>query len=154
MKFYSTLAWSLLVLSILAWLSGTLALERALVEVVIYEHSSGGDYTTYTYELEGTFSNAGAATSAEGDILEVRAVSFLLSNTDRFSLTSTYKHLQARKISAPTRVSLCGFVYLDSLHANILVVDLRIYFLRAIFDGLRASIFDLFTQRRSKTSHA
>lgn len=90
MKFYSTLARSLLVLSILAWLSGTLALERALVEVVIYEHSSGGDYTTYTYELEGTFSNAGAATSAEGDILEVRAVSFHLSNTGRFSL-NTYK---------------------------------------------------------------
>lgn len=72
MKIYSTLAWSLLVL-FHAWPpSVTLALERALVEVVIYEHSSEGDYTTYTYELEGTFSNAGAATSAEGDILEVR----------------------------------------------------------------------------------
>lgn len=71
MKFYSALAWSLLALCFHAWLSVTLALEKALVEVVIYEHSSGGDYTTYTYELEGTFSNAGAATSAEGDILEV-----------------------------------------------------------------------------------
>ncbi|KAJ7387472.1 E3 ubiquitin-protein ligase znrf3 [Desmophyllum pertusum] len=71
MKFYSALAWSLLALCFHAWLSVTLALEKALVEVVIYEHSSGGDYTTYTYELEGTFSNAGAATSAEGDILEM-----------------------------------------------------------------------------------
>ena len=73
MKIYSVLAWSLLLL-FHAWPSVTLALERALVEVVIYEHSSGGEYTTFTYELEGTFSNAGAATSAEGDILEVRAV--------------------------------------------------------------------------------
>lgn len=74
MKIYSALTWCSLVL-FHAWPSVTLAaLERALVEVVIYEHSSGGDYTTYTYELEGTFSNAGAATSAEGDILEVRIV--------------------------------------------------------------------------------
>ena len=74
MNIFSALAWPLLVL-LHAWPSVTLALEKALVEVVIYEHSSGGDYTTHTYELEGKFSNAGAATSAEGDILEV---SFLL----------------------------------------------------------------------------
>ena len=70
MKISTALAWSLLVL-FHAWPTVTLALEKALVEVVIYEHSSGGDYTTHTYELEGTFSHAGAATSAEGDILEV-----------------------------------------------------------------------------------
>lgn len=74
MKILSALAWSLFVL-LHAWPGVTLALEKALVEVVIYEHSSGGDYTTHTYELEGKFSNAGTATSAEGDILEV---SFLL----------------------------------------------------------------------------
>lgn len=72
MKKHTALTWALLLLNFHAWLSSTLALERALVEVVIYEHSSGGDYTTYTYELEGSFSNAGTATSAEGDILEVR----------------------------------------------------------------------------------
>lgn len=79
MKILSALAWSLFVL-LHAWPGVTLALEKALVEVVIYEHSSGGDYTTHTYELEGKFSNAGAATSAEGDILEV---SFLLLNVQR-----------------------------------------------------------------------
>ena len=45
-------------------------LQTASVEVVIYENT-GQDYTTYTYELKGTFSKAGAATSAEGDILQV-----------------------------------------------------------------------------------
>jgi E3 ubiquitin-protein ligase ZNRF3 len=44
--------------------------QTASVEVVIYE-STGHDYTTYTYELKGSFSKAGAATSAEGDILQV-----------------------------------------------------------------------------------
>lgn len=46
------------------------ASQTASVEVVIYENT-GQDYTTYTYELKGTFSKAGAATSAEGDILQV-----------------------------------------------------------------------------------
>ena len=72
MKNYSVRSWPLQLLLFLACWSVTLALERALVEIVIYEHSSGGDYTTYTYELEGSFSNAGTATSAEGDVLEVR----------------------------------------------------------------------------------
>lgn len=44
--------------------------QTASVEVVIYENT-GHDYTTYTYELKGSFSKAGAATSAEGDILQV-----------------------------------------------------------------------------------
>lgn len=46
------------------------ATQTASVEVVIYENT-GQDYTTYTYELKGSFSKAGAATSAEGDILQV-----------------------------------------------------------------------------------
>ncbi|KAK3710886.1 hypothetical protein QZH41_014870 [Actinostola sp. cb2023] len=46
-------------------------LQTASVEVVIYENT-GQDYTTYTYELKGTFSKAGAATSAEGDILQAK----------------------------------------------------------------------------------
>lgn len=50
--------------------AAVLGLETAFVEVVTYEQS-GGDYTTYTYKLKGHFSDAGAATSAEGDILEV-----------------------------------------------------------------------------------
>lgn len=82
MKIYSVLAWSLLLL-FHAWPSVTLALERALVEVVIYEHSSGGEYTTFTYELEGTFSNAGAATSAEGDILEIHPLGLCNTSDER-----------------------------------------------------------------------
>lgn len=70
MKISTPIAWWLMVF-FHAWPTVTLALEKALVEVVIYEHSSGGDYTTHTYELEGTFSHAGAVTSAEGDILQV-----------------------------------------------------------------------------------
>lgn len=50
----------------------TLALETAFVEVVIYEQTGGG-YTTYTYKLKGQFSDAGAATSAEGDVVEVKS---------------------------------------------------------------------------------
>ncbi|KAK2553714.1 E3 ubiquitin-protein ligase ZNRF3 [Acropora cervicornis] len=82
MKNCSALSWALLLLYLHAWLSSTLALERALVEVVIYEHSSGGDYTTYTYELEGSFSNAGTATSAEGDILEVHPLGLCNTSED------------------------------------------------------------------------
>lgn len=49
--------------------------QTASVEVVIYENT-GRDYTTYTYELKGSFSKAGAATSAEGDILQVSFFKF------------------------------------------------------------------------------
>lgn len=108
MKFSSVLVWPLLVF-LHAWPSVTLALEKALVEVVIYEHSSGGDYTTHTYELEGTFSNAGAATSAEGDILEV---SFLLLYNARRRVRQKSNKFLLRSASR------CGFVYRDALRST------------------------------------
>ena len=103
MKIFSALAWSLFVL-LHAWPGVTLALEKALVEVVIYEHSSGGDYTTHTYELEGKFSNAGAATSAEGDILEVS--SLLLNVQRRLSLNTS----EGEQIFLLRSATLCGFL--------------------------------------------
>ena len=113
MKILTALAWPLLLLH--AWPSVTLALEKAVVEVVIYEHSSGGDYTTHTYELEGKFSNAGAATSAEGDILEVRA-SFLLLKmfSGGFGLTPT----EGEQNFCHDQPLFCGFVYLNSLRRS------------------------------------
>lgn len=111
MKFYLALVWSLL---LHAWPSVTLALEKALVEVVIYEHSSGGDYTTHTYELEGKFSNAGAATSAEGDILEV---GFLLLYY-KYSAQSFAHHRPKSNKFLLRSATLCGFVYLDSLRST------------------------------------
>ena len=112
MKILSALAWPLLLL-LHAWPSVTLALEKAVVEVVIYEHSSGGDYTTHTYELEGKFSNAGAATSAEGDILEV---SFLLLKmfSGGFGLTPT----EGEQNFCHDQPFFCGFVYLYSLQRS------------------------------------
>ena len=112
MKIFSAIAWPLLVL-FHAWPSVTLALEKALVEVVIYEHSSGGDYTTHTYELEGKFSNAGAATSAEGDILQVSFL--LLQNFHRRLCLSTKRK---RTIFCHNQSLFCGFVYLNSLRRS------------------------------------
>ena len=112
MKIFSALAWPLLVL-LHAWPSVTLALEKAVVEVVIYEHSSGGDYTTHTYELEGKFSNAGAATSAEGDILEVSFL--LLKNVQRRLRLNTNRR---RTNFCQDQPLFCGFVYLNSLRRS------------------------------------
>lgn len=52
------------------------AAAAAFVEVVLFESSPGGDYTTYTTGLQGRFSGAGAAISAEGEIVQVSQVSF------------------------------------------------------------------------------
>ncbi|MCI4392885.1 hypothetical protein PGIGA_G00151050 [Pangasianodon gigas] len=53
------------------------AKDTAFVEVVLFESSPSGDYTTYTTGLQGRFSRAGATISAEGEIVQVgvRAVS-------------------------------------------------------------------------------
>lgn len=45
--------------------------ETAFVEVVLFESSPSGDYTTYTTGLQGRFSRAGATLSAEGEIVQV-----------------------------------------------------------------------------------
>lgn len=134
MKIFSALAWPLLVL-LHAWPSVTLALEKALVEVVIYEHSSGGDYTTHTYELEGKFSNAGAATSAEGDILEV---SFLLLKM--FSVVFGLTPIEGEQISATISHFLA--VLFISIRFGAIVL-LTTFFISV--GSCRGSIFDLFT---------
>ena len=47
--------------------------ERALLEIVLYEPNEFGEYaTTLQYQLLGLFSTAGARTSAEGQIMQVR----------------------------------------------------------------------------------
>lgn len=49
------------------------AKETAFVEVVLFESSPSGDYTTHTTGLTGRFSRAGAMLSAEGEIVQVAA---------------------------------------------------------------------------------
>lgn len=51
------------------------AKDTAFVEVVLFESSPSGDYTTYTTGLQGRFSRAGATISAEGEIVQVRRAS-------------------------------------------------------------------------------
>ncbi|KAF5906372.1 E3 ubiquitin-protein ligase ZNRF3, partial [Clarias magur] len=46
------------------------AKDTAFVEVVLFESSPNGDYTTYTTGLQGRFSRAGATISAEGEIVQ------------------------------------------------------------------------------------
>lgn len=56
-----------------ASLGAALAKDTAFVEVVLFESSPNGDYTTYTTGLQGRFSKAGATISAEGEIVQVGA---------------------------------------------------------------------------------
>lgn len=49
-------------------LAASHAKDTAFVEVVLFESSPNGDYTTYTTGLQGRFSKAGATISAEGEI--------------------------------------------------------------------------------------
>ncbi|XP_029198272.1 E3 ubiquitin-protein ligase ZNRF3-like [Acropora muricata] len=128
MKNCSALSWALLLLYFHAWLSSTLALERALVEVVIYEHSSGGDYTTYTYELEGSFSNAGTATSAEGDILEVHPLG--LCNTSEDGDLYEYGWVGVVRLTPPDALNKPCFTLFEKVR-------------RAIQRGATAIIFDI-----------
>lgn len=61
------------VVLVLFWVLGSvLAKDTAFVEVVLFESSPNGDYTTYTTGLQGSFSRAGATISAEGEIVQVR----------------------------------------------------------------------------------
>ena len=52
-------------------LGSVFAKDTAFVEVVLFESSPNGDYTTYTTGLQGRFSKAGATISAEGEIVQV-----------------------------------------------------------------------------------
>ncbi|GAA6068667.1 E3 ubiquitin-protein ligase znrf3, partial [Tachysurus ichikawai] len=51
------------------------AKDTAFVEVVLFESSPSGDYTTYTTGLQGRFSRAGATISAEGEIVQCKVYS-------------------------------------------------------------------------------
>ncbi|MFT7808417.1 E3 ubiquitin-protein ligase ZNRF3 isoform X1 [Arapaima gigas] len=58
------------VLVLAALLGAVWAKDTAFVEVVLFESSPSGDYTTYTTGLQGRFSRAGATISAEGEIVQ------------------------------------------------------------------------------------
>lgn len=62
----------LVILAVAASLGTVFAKDTAFVEVVLFESSPNGDYTTYTTGLQGRFSKAGATISAEGEIVQVR----------------------------------------------------------------------------------
>ncbi|TFK14073.1 mitofusin-2 [Platysternon megacephalum] len=59
-----------------------LAKETAFVEVVLFESSPSGDYTTYTTGLQGRFSRAGATLSAEGEIVQMHPLGLCNSNDE------------------------------------------------------------------------
>uniref|UniRef100_UPI00406DA57E E3 ubiquitin-protein ligase ZNRF3 n=1 Tax=Homo sapiens TaxID=9606 RepID=UPI00406DA57E len=75
------LRWLLLV----AVLKGVQCKETAFVEVVLFESSPSGDYTTYTTGLTGRFSRAGATLSAEGEIVQMHPLG-LCNNNDEEDL--------------------------------------------------------------------
>lgn len=62
-----------MILVVAASLGSVFAKDTAFVEVVLFESSPNGHYTTYTTGLQGRFSKAGATISAEGEIVQVRA---------------------------------------------------------------------------------
>ncbi|GLD54379.1 E3 ubiquitin-protein ligase ZNRF3 isoform X1, partial [Lates japonicus] len=61
----------LVILVVAASLGTVFAKDTAFVEVVLFESSPNGDYTTYTTGLQGRFSKAGATISAEGEIVQI-----------------------------------------------------------------------------------
>ncbi|XP_026575108.1 E3 ubiquitin-protein ligase ZNRF3 [Pseudonaja textilis] len=62
--------------------AAALGREAAFVEVVLFESSPGGDYTTYTTGLQGRFSRAGATLSAEGEIVQMHPLGLCNSNDE------------------------------------------------------------------------
>ncbi|XP_007547515.1 E3 ubiquitin-protein ligase znrf3 isoform X1 [Poecilia formosa] len=68
-----------------ASLGAVLAKDTAFVEVVLFESSPNGDYTTYTTGLQGRFSEAGATISAEGEIVQMHPLG-LCNNNDEEDL--------------------------------------------------------------------
>nr|XP_033811076.1 E3 ubiquitin-protein ligase ZNRF3 [Geotrypetes seraphini] len=71
----------LLLLGAWAWASAAFK-ETAFVEVVLFESSPGGDYTTYSSGLQGRFSRAGATLSAEGEIVQMHPLGLCNSNDE------------------------------------------------------------------------
>ncbi|KAM9743345.1 E3 ubiquitin-protein ligase znrf3 isoform 2-T2 [Menidia menidia] len=68
-----------------ASLGAVLGKDTAFVEVVLFESSPNGDYTTYTTGLQGRFSKAGATISAEGEIVQMHPLG-LCNNNDEEDL--------------------------------------------------------------------
>nr|XP_057925780.1 E3 ubiquitin-protein ligase znrf3 isoform X2 [Doryrhamphus excisus] len=66
-------------------LGAALGKDTAFVEVVLFESSPSGDYTTYTTGLQGRFSKAGATISAEGEIVQMHPLG-LCNNNDEEDL--------------------------------------------------------------------
>ncbi|CAL8344655.1 unnamed protein product [Lota lota] len=66
-------------------LGSVIAKDTAFVEVVLFESSPNGDYTTYTTGLQGRFSKAGATISAEGEIVQMHPLG-LCNNNDEEDL--------------------------------------------------------------------
>ncbi|XP_063171387.1 E3 ubiquitin-protein ligase ZNRF3 isoform X2 [Candoia aspera] len=66
----------------LAAAAAALGREAAFVEVVLFESSPSGDYTTYTTGLQGRFSRAGATLSAEGEIVQMHPLGLCNSNDE------------------------------------------------------------------------
>ncbi|KAL4636076.1 E3 ubiquitin-protein ligase ZNRF3 isoform X1 [Arapaima gigas] len=73
------------VLVLAALLGAVWAKDTAFVEVVLFESSPSGDYTTYTTGLQGRFSRAGATISAEGEIVQMHPLG-LCNNNDEEDL--------------------------------------------------------------------
>uniref|UniRef100_A0A8C6ZAW0 E3 ubiquitin-protein ligase ZNRF3 n=1 Tax=Nothoprocta perdicaria TaxID=30464 RepID=A0A8C6ZAW0_NOTPE len=72
----------LLGLALAAAPGAALGKETAFVEVVLFESSPSGDYTTYTTGLQGRFSRAGATLSAEGEIVQMHPLGLCNSNDE------------------------------------------------------------------------
>ncbi|XP_051888072.1 E3 ubiquitin-protein ligase znrf3 isoform X2 [Pristis pectinata] len=66
-------------------LGSVCAKETAFVEVVLFESSPNGEYTTFTTDLQGRFSRAGATISAEGEIVQMHPLG-LCNNNDEEDL--------------------------------------------------------------------
>uniref|UniRef100_A0A3P9D544 E3 ubiquitin-protein ligase ZNRF3 n=1 Tax=Maylandia zebra TaxID=106582 RepID=A0A3P9D544_9CICH len=75
----------LVILVVAASLGTVFAKDTAFVEVVLFESSPNGDYTTYTTGLQGRFSKAGATISAEGEIVQMHPLG-LCNNNDEEDL--------------------------------------------------------------------
>ncbi|XP_067911293.1 E3 ubiquitin-protein ligase znrf3 isoform X1 [Heterodontus francisci] len=70
---------------LVASLGSVCAKETAFVEVVLFESSPNGEYTTFTTDLQGRFSRAGATISAEGEIVQMHPLG-LCNNNDEEDL--------------------------------------------------------------------
>ncbi|XP_041079338.1 E3 ubiquitin-protein ligase znrf3-like isoform X1 [Polyodon spathula] len=75
----------LVVFLVSTFLGTALAKDTAFVEVVLFESSPNGDYTTYTTGLQGRFAKAGAIISAEGEIVQMHPLG-LCNNNDEEDL--------------------------------------------------------------------